>query len=67
VALMDSRKFKFGTWDGDPFVWTPGDAWVFSDGAWRPANSSVVGMEGRVLSMIRHLYCASIRFTDAAA
>jgi hypothetical protein len=40
----------FGSFDGEPFVWTPREAWVLSDGSWRAVNSAVVGMNGRVLS-----------------
>jgi hypothetical protein len=45
-----SRPALYGSWDGDPVLWSPGEAWSFADGAWKPANSSIVGMEGRVLS-----------------
>ena len=49
LLLMEPLKLTFGTVDGDPFVWTPGEAWVLVNGTWREANSSVVGMDGRVL------------------
>jgi hypothetical protein len=42
-------KWKFGSIDGDAFVWRPGDAWVLRDGSWHRANSSEIGMDGRVL------------------
>jgi hypothetical protein len=42
----------YGSWDGEPFVYALGEARVIREGAkvWSPANSSVVAMEGRVLS-----------------
>jgi hypothetical protein len=50
AALTSSPKFKFGTFDGEPIVWAPGEAWVFRDKSWVPTNSSEVGMGARVLS-----------------
>lgn len=44
-----ATSLTFGSIDGDAFVWTPGEAWVCSDGKWSRANSAEVGMDGRVL------------------
>jgi hypothetical protein len=43
-------EWKYGLLDGDPFMWRPGEAWVLTEGSWRPANSSEIGMDGRVMS-----------------
>jgi hypothetical protein len=44
-------EIKFGSIDGEAFAWVPGEAWVAKDGgSWVPVNSSIVGMDGRVLS-----------------
>jgi hypothetical protein len=47
---MPSPALTFGVVDGDPSVWGPGEAWVFSSGAWARGHSSEIGMDGRVLS-----------------
>jgi hypothetical protein len=49
-SLSADKNWTFGSWDGDPVVLVPGKARVFVDGSWQPANSSVVGMEARVMS-----------------
>jgi hypothetical protein len=41
---------KFGTVDGDPFVRTSGEAWIFEDGGWKPGNPASLAMDGRPLS-----------------
>jgi hypothetical protein len=46
---MELPVLKFGLWDDEPIAWTPGLALVFRDGAWVPANSSVVGLEARLM------------------
>lgn len=42
----------YGVWDGDPFVWTPGEAWVFLTGlwTWRRENSVEIARSGRAMS-----------------
>ena len=35
---MADKNWTFGSWDGDPTVWVPGKARVFTNGAWRPAD-----------------------------
>jgi hypothetical protein len=48
---QESRiKPTLGTFDGDPCVWAPGEAWIFKDGAWVEADSSEVGTVGGVRS-----------------
>ena len=50
MSRLMAPELKYGSLDGDPFVWAPGKAWLLVDGSWRPANSSEIGMDGRVLS-----------------
>jgi broad specificity phosphatase PhoE/8-oxo-dGTP pyrophosphatase MutT (NUDIX family)/predicted GNAT family acetyltransferase len=40
----------YGLFDGDPFVYSPGEAWVFINGKWRRWDSAEVAMEGRIIS-----------------
>lgn len=50
-AAMDALPgLIYGSIDGDPFVWMPGQAWVLIDGKWLRRDDAEVGMEGRVLS-----------------
>jgi hypothetical protein len=50
LALLKAPGPKYCSWDGDPSLWTPGEAWAFIDGAWKPVNSAVVGMEAALMS-----------------
>jgi hypothetical protein len=34
-----NREWTFGSLDGDPAIWKPGEAWVFVD-FWRTADSA---------------------------
>ena len=46
-----SSPETYGVWDGDPFVYAPGEAWVSYDGkTWSRENSTEVAMKGRVIS-----------------
>jgi hypothetical protein len=42
----------YGSSDGEPFAYTPGEAWVVREGSkgWSRADSSEIGVGGRVLS-----------------
>jgi hypothetical protein len=50
LALLKEPGAKYCSWDGDPSLWTPGEAWAFIDGAWKRVNSAVVGMEAALMS-----------------
>jgi uncharacterized membrane protein len=41
---------KAGSFDGEPFFWTPSEAWAFSRGKWSEVNAADVGMNGVALS-----------------
>ncbi|MGY8705127.1 hypothetical protein RAD16_05210 [Bradyrhizobium sp. 18BD] len=45
-----TSSLKFGSIDGEAFVWAPGEAWIFDGSKWSRANSAEIGMDGRVLS-----------------
>ena len=42
----------YGSFEGEPFVWTPGEAWVVREGSttWSRADSAEIGMGGQPLS-----------------
>jgi hypothetical protein len=48
-ADVSSPPLKYGVLDGDPFV-INGEAWVFSNGAWKRESVAAVGVTGRVIS-----------------
>jgi hypothetical protein len=50
AARLGMPALKFTVWDGEPAVWTPGEAWAFRNGSWERANSAVVGMDAAVVS-----------------
>jgi hypothetical protein len=50
LALLKAPGPKYCSWDGDPSLWIPGEAWAFIGGAWKPVNSAVVGMEAALMS-----------------
>jgi hypothetical protein len=40
----------YASFEGNPTVYTPGEAWWFVDGQWREINSSEVAHEAAVMS-----------------
>jgi len=50
--LFDLTVLTFGSFEGEPFVFRPGEAWVVREGAssWSRTCSAEIGMGGRVLS-----------------
>ena len=45
-----SCSLIYGVMDGDPFVYSQGEAWVFADGSWKRRDSTDVAANGRVIS-----------------
>ena len=41
---------SYGSWDGEPTRWAPGEAWAFLNGEWTRVDSTDVGMNSRVQS-----------------
>ena len=41
---------KYGSWDGRPVVWTPGEAWVLAEGSWKRTDRNAVSLAARPLS-----------------
>jgi hypothetical protein len=41
---------SYGSWDGEPALWAPGEAWAFMKGEWTRVNSTDVGRNSAVLS-----------------
>jgi hypothetical protein len=37
----------FCTWDGEPLLWTYGEAWRFTDGKWCRTESAAAGTKTR--------------------
>jgi hypothetical protein len=31
--MIESRWYMYGSFDGEPVVWTPGEAWVIREGS----------------------------------
>jgi hypothetical protein len=50
AARLGMPALKFAVSDGEPEVWTPGEAWAFRNGSWERINSAVVGMDAAVVS-----------------
>jgi hypothetical protein len=51
LLASNPLEITFGSIDGDPFAWVPGEAWVAKDGGpWVRVNSGEVANNGRVLS-----------------
>jgi hypothetical protein len=44
------RDFGYCDWDGEPAIWSPGEAWVFRKGNWVRVNSAVVGHSARPMA-----------------
>jgi hypothetical protein len=41
---------SYGSWDGTPDRYAPGEAWAFMNGEWERVNSTDVGMNSRLLT-----------------
>jgi hypothetical protein len=51
-SVTDARDIWLGSWDGDPVLWRPGEAWMVPDGSdrWIEINSTIAAGNTRVLS-----------------
>ena len=43
------NELMYASWDGDPVVLIPGEAWACQNGQWKRVDDAVVGMEARLL------------------
>jgi hypothetical protein len=49
---IDSRDIGLGSFDGEPVLWRPGEAWTVPEGSdsWVRADSTSMAVNARVLS-----------------
>jgi hypothetical protein len=41
---------SYGSWEGEPTRYAPGEAWAFREGTWTRVDSTEVSMQSRLLS-----------------